>query len=316
MNKFKKVLSLVMVIALVSLLFTACSSGPDGEADSAAEIDPIIIYDGQFTEMKLMHLMAKMLIEEYTDITVEIRDEMAPPNAFDEMIRGNADIYNCYDGTLLTTNLHLDTTDIPEGTSLYDFVNEVAMERHQVRLLDKIGSENTYGVGVLSTTAEEYGLKTISDLAEVSDQFVFGAEHGFYTEEGSMKYNPFVEFYGLNFKDNKPIDISLRYSAIESGNIDATIVYTTDGMNKKVGLFVLEDDKNFFPEYNTALLVRDDLFERYSEVAPDLEEILNKLGGQFTNEIMTDLTYAVDVDGRTEEEVAREFLVEIGLISE
>ena len=78
----------------------------------------------------------------------------------------------------------------------------------------------------------------------------------------------------------------------------------------------MEDDQKFFPEYNIALLVREDLFERYSEVAPNLEVVLNKLGGQFTNEIMTDLTYAVDVDGKSEEEVARSFLIEKALISE
>jgi osmoprotectant transport system substrate-binding protein len=118
----------------------------------------------------------------------------------------------------------------------------------------------------------------------------------------------------LDFKEAKAIEMALKYSAMESKNIDVTIVYSTDGMNKKVGLKVLEDDQRFFPEYNDALLVRDDLFERYKETAPNLEEVLNMLAGQFTNESMTDLTYQVDVDGRTPEEVAKDFLTEKGLI--
>lgn len=309
MKKSNKVLSLVMVLALV-LSFTACGSKDDGVGE------PLVIYDGQFTEMKLVHRMAKMLVEDHTDLTVEIKDEMSPVNSFQQLVDGKADMMNSYDGTLLTTFLHLDTPDIPDGTSLYDFANDKAMERHEIRLLDKFGSENTYGIGVLTETAEKYNLKTISDLAEIADEIVFGAGHDFYTEEGSMKYTPFIEFYGLNFKDNKPIDINLKYSAIESGNIQATTVYTTDGMNKKINLFILEDDQKFFPEYNTALLVRNAIFEEYSELAPNLEEVLNKLGGQFTNEIMTDLTYEVDVEGRDEDEVVREFLIEKGLISE
>lgn len=307
MYRGKKVLSVVVILVLV-LSFTACSSGKD-IADQ-----PIVIYDGQFTEMKLMHLMAKMLVEDHTDVNVEIKDEMAPVNSFEQLVDGKADMMNSYDGTLLTTFLNLDTPDVPEGSSLYDFVNEEAMDRHRITLLDKIGSENTYAIGVLAETAEKYNLETISDLAEVSNEIVFGAEHDFYTEAGSMKYTPFVEFYEMDFEDNRPIDINLKYSAIESGNIDATTAYTTDGMNKKVGLVILEDDQDFFPEYNTALLVREDIFERYSKVAPNLEEVLNKLGGQFDNEIMTDLTYEVDVEGRTEEEVARDFLIEKGLI--
>lgn len=308
MKKMKKGLGLILVL-LLAITFTACSSGSDGGED------PIIIYDGQFSEMKLMHQMAKMLVEDHTDVKVEIRDEMAPVNSFNQLVDGKADLMNTYDGTLLTTYLKLDTTDVPEGMSIYEYADKVAREEEGVQLMDKIGSENTYAIGVLPETIEKYNLKTISDLAAVADQLTFGAEHDFYTEAGSMKYTPFTEFYGLNFKENKPIDIALKYSAIETGNIDVTIVYTTDGMNKKVGLVILEDDQKFFPEYNDALLVRTDLFDRYRDVAPDLEEVLNKLGGQFTDEVMTDLTYEVDVEGRTAEDVAHEFLLEKGLIS-
>ena len=109
--------------------------------------------------------------------------------------------------------------------------------------------------------------------------------------------------------------MALKYSAVESGHVHVTVVYSTDGMNKKIGLKVLEDDRDFFAEYNDALLVRDDLFERYEELAPDLEEVLNRLAGRFTNESMTDLTYEVDVEGRSPEEVARQFLEDQGLIS-
>ena len=63
-----------------------------------------------------------------------------------------------------------------------------------------------------------------------------------------------------------------------------------------------------------ALLVRDGLYDEMSETAPNLREVLNQLAGTLTNETMTDLTYTVDVEGRTVEEVAREFLTESGLI--
>ncbi len=93
-----------------------------------------------------------------------------------------------------------------------------------------------------------------------------------------------------------------------------TEVYTTDGMNRKMNLRILEDDRSFFPEYNGALLVRDNVFEQFRGSAPDLENVLNLLGGAFTNESMTDLTYAVDVEGRSLDEVAHGFLVDNGLL--
>ena len=130
-----------------------------------------------------------------------------------------------------------------------------------------------------------------------------------------MKYTPFVEFYGLSFKAANPVDINFKYTAIANGNIQVTEVYTTDGLNRKADLKILEDDRSFFPEYNGAYLVRADMFEKFADEAPNLKDVLNMLGDAFTNETMTDLTYQVDVEGRTIEEVATEFLRQQGMIT-
>ena len=126
-----------------------------------------------------------------------------------------------------------------------------------------------------------------------------------------MKYGPFCDFYGLNFKEHIAIDNSLKYSAVENGNFDVMVVYATDGLNRKVGLKILEDDKNFFPDYNGAFLVRQDILDTY----PDLEEILGQLGGNISTEEMAEMTYQVDVMGRTVDDVAQEFLVSKGLLA-
>lgn len=310
MRKMKKYLSIILSIVLMLVVVSACN-GNKGDADST-----IVIFDGEFSESKIIHQMVKMLVEDHTDATVDIRDEMSPVNSYRNLASGDCDIMNSYDGTLLTTYLKKDVPDVPADQTLYEYANEVAMEQDGTRLLKKMGHENTYAVGVTDQLAEDYDLDTISDLVPFASELVFGAEHEFFSEEGSMKYNPFVDFYNLEFEESKAIEMSLKYSAVENGNIDVTIVYSTDGMNKKVGLKVLEDDKDFFAEYNCALLVRDDLFERFEEIAPDLEQVLNMLSGQFTNEIMTDLTYEVDVNGATPEEVARDYLLEHDLIEE
>ena len=125
-----------------------------------------------------------------------------------------------------------------------------------------------------------------------------------------MKYYPFVEFYGLAFKDALSVDLGLKYTAVESGNFDVTVVYATDGLNRKANLKILEDDKSFFPDYNGAFLVREDILEQY----PELEGILNQLAGKIPTEQMAELTYQVDVVGRTVDDVAREFLVSLGLL--
>lgn len=330
---------LASVLAMVMLLtLAACGGGSGGTGSStgsgtgggsgsasgsgstgggAAQSDTLIIYDGQFSEMRIIHRMVKLLVEEKTDAKVDIRDEMAPPASYDQVKSGNADLMNSYDGTLLTTFLHLDPADVPDDMTLYDFANQEA-ESEGVELLGKLGLNNTYAIGVPQSVADEYNLETISDLAAVSDQLIFAAEHDFFTEEGSAKYGPMCEFYGLNFKEGRQIDLALKYSAVNNGDVDVTMVYATDGLNKEAGLKILKDDKSFFPEYNGALLVRSDIFERFADAAPNLAEVLDELTGLFTDEIMVDLTYSTDVgEGgvmKTPDEAAKDFLVEKGLI--
>ncbi|MEG1594743.1 MAG: ABC transporter permease/substrate-binding protein, partial [Oscillibacter sp.] len=198
----------------------------------------LMLYDGDYSETQLMHHMIKLLVEDQTDLTVTIQDQMSQVNNFKALIgdRHSCDLMISYDGTLLTTFLKLDPEDVPEGLSIYDYANQVAQERYDIRLLDQLGFDNTYAIAVPQSVAETYGLETISDLAPVADQLTFGAEQEFFTLEGSMKYRPFTEFYGLQFKDSLSLENSLKYAAIENGSFDVTVVYATDGMNRKVGL--------------------------------------------------------------------------------
>lgn len=274
----------------------------------------LMLYDGDYSETQLMHHMVKMLVEDQTDLDVTIQDQMSQVNNFNAL-KGDGhtcDLMVSYDGTLLTTFFHQDITDVPEGMSIYDYVNQVAAQDYEMRLLDKLGFDNTYAVAVPQAIAEKYNLATVSDLIPVANKLAFGAEQAFFTLEGSMKYYPFVEFYGLKFKDEIPVDQGLKYTAIENGSFDVTVVYATDGLNRKVGLKVLEDDQGFFPDYNGAFLVREDVLQKY----PELESILNQLAGAISTEQMAELTYQVDVVGRLVDDVAREFLSSINLLKD
>ena len=302
-----------MWIPVAAILLAFCLLLPYGRGSSG----DLMLYDGDYSETQLMHHMVKMLVEDQTDLTVTIQDQMSQVNNFNAL---NGDSHTCdlmisYDGTLLTTFLQLDTADVPEGTSIYDYANQVAGERHDIRLLEKLGFDNTYAIAVPQAVADQYGLETVSDLIPVADHLVFGAEHEFFTQEGSMKFGPFTAFYGLNFKDVVSVDVSLKYAAAEKGSFDVTEVYATDGLNRKANLKVLEDDLSFFPDYNGALLVRVDTFERFADTAPNLEEVLNLLADQISNDDMVEMTYQVDVLGRTVDDVAHEFLVSRGLLA-
>lgn len=269
------------------------------------------LYDGDYSETQLMHHMVKMLVEEQTGLSVNIGDQMSQVNNFKAMVGSNhtCDLMISYDGTLLTTFFGQDVDDVPAGMSIYEYVNQVSRQDYGMTLLDQLGFDNTYAIGVPQALAEEYGLNCISDLIPIAGQLTFGAEQEFFTLEGSMKYGPFTEAYGLHFKEAKPVDMGLKYAAIENGSFDVSVVYATDGLNRKVGLKILEDDKGFFPDYNGAFFVREDVLEQY----PELEGILNRLSGKIPTEQMAELTYQVDVLGRDVDEVAREFLDSLNL---
>ena len=297
-----------MWIPVAAILLAFCLLLPYGRSSSG----DLMLYDGDYSETQLMHHMVKMLVEDQTDLTVTIQDQMSQVNNFNSL---NGDSHTCdlmisYDGTLLTTFFHQDVTDVPEGMSIYDYVNQVAQEEYGMRLLEKLGFDNTYAIAVPQAIADQYGLETISDLIPVADQLTFGAEQGFFTLEGSMKYGPFTEFYGLNFRNAISVDLGLKYTAVENGSFDVTVVYATDGLNRKAGLKILEDDQSFFPDYNGAFLVREDVLEQY----PELEGILNQLAGRIPTEQMAELTYQVDVVGRSVDDVARDFLMSQGLL--
>ncbi len=298
-----------MWVPVAALLLAFCLLLPYGRGSTG----DLMLYDGDYSETQLMHHMVKMLVEDRTDLTVTIRDQMTQVNNFKSMTGSDptCDLMISYDGTLLTTFFHEDVDAVPEGMSIYDYVSQKADKDYRMELLEQLGFDNTYAVAVPQSVAEQYGLETVSDLIPVADQLVFGAEQGFFTLEGSMKYGPFTEFYGLNFQGHVPVDQGLKYTAIENGTFDVTVVYATDGLNRKTGLKILEDDKSFFPDYNGAFLVRRDVLEDH----PELADILNQLAGKIPTEQMAELTYQVDVMGRTVDEVAREFLASLGLLN-
>ena len=107
--------------------------------------DGLLLYEGQYSEIKLVNSMIKQLVEDRHDLTVTIQDEMTAVNNFNAMVGDGhtCDLMYTWDGTLLTTIMGLDTTDIPDGQTLYDFVNEKMNDEYDMHMLGKIGVNNT-----------------------------------------------------------------------------------------------------------------------------------------------------------------------------
>lgn len=124
-------------------------------------------------------------------------------------------------------------------------------------------------------------------------------------------YPGLTECYGFKFRrEPMQMDPGLMYKAVADGVVDVICAFATDGRIPAYDLFVLKDDKAFFPPYHAAPLVRDKTLKEH----PELAGILNRLAGKISNETMQKLNYKVDGKGRKPADVAREFLVSEELI--
>lgn len=119
------------------------------------------------------------------------------------------------------------------------------------------------------------------------------------------------EHYGFSFpSEPKQMDPGLMYRAIADKAVDVIDGFATDGRIPAYNLKVLTDDKEFFPPYYAAPVIRADTLAKH----PELEALLQSLGGRISDATMQALNYEADENGRKAAAIAREFLVEQGLI--
>lgn len=297
--KIKKLAVMLCTLTSFALLLAACG----GTNESSGK--EITISSKNFTENVLLAHMMADLIEANTDIKVNRKMNLGGSNVVWQALQNDEiQLYPDYTGTIVA-NYYLEKTGNSEET--LQKAKELVKE-DGLALMEPIGINNTYTLAVTQATADEFNLKTFSDLAKVSQDMVLGVEFEFLDRDDG--YPGLQKLYNMNFKDAKGMDHGIMYQAIEDGETDVTNAYATDAQIKVHNLVILEDDKEFFPPYDGVALIRQDTLDQY----PELEEVLNLLAGQITNEEMQGLNAKVDVDGLKEEDVAHDFLVEKGLI--
>lgn len=290
----------IATIIVIGLLFLS-------EIDfSKKSEDSIRVGSKDFTEQEILCYMTSHAIENNTDINVETECNLGGAQVvFSALTNDNIDLYIDYAGTDYTDILnHKPISDVDK---VYKTIKKEMKQKYNIEVLDQMAFNNTYALAVTKETAEQYNLKTISDLTRVSNELTIAPTLEFINREDGLP--GLKKAYGLEFKDTIGIDGSPRYTALQNNNAQVIDAFTTDGLLRKFNLVVLEDDKNFFPPYNAIPLVRGDTLKEY----PEIEDILNKLGTYLTDEVMQDLNYQVDELGNSPEQVAINYLNMIDL---
>jgi osmoprotectant transport system substrate-binding protein len=218
--------------------------------------------------------------------------------------------YPEYTSTALTSFFDVPAGDVPADPQQAFEESQDDFEKLGLVAYPPTPFSSANAVGLLTETADELGISTISDLEGKSqDLTLYGSP------ECRQRVDCLVgleDNYGLTFKEFVPVDIALRYEVLDKGDADLSILFTTDAQ-----LFVsddyvtLEDDKDVLPAGNVLFVARQ---ETVDEAGPDFGDTVERVQENLTLEVMQELNARVDVDRETPEDVARQYLKEFGYV--
>ncbi|MFQ5803742.1 MAG: glycine betaine ABC transporter substrate-binding protein [Candidatus Methylomirabilales bacterium] len=280
-----------LIILLMALFFL-------GARVFAATDQAVVVGSKHFNES---YILAEILAQLLEDRGIQVERKFGLGGTlvcFEALKNGNIDIYPEYSGTLAEAILKL-----PRRVS-YAELRSILKQRFDMDLFDSFGFNNTYAIALSRSLAQERGLKKIGDLAKFPD-LRFGFSYEFLNRHDG--WPGLARTYDLAVR---PVGIEhgLAYQAIRESKLDVTDVYITDGDIEKFDLFLLEDDRKYFPQYLAAPLVRAELDGR-------IRKILDDLAGTITDDQMRGLNAMVVLERKSFAQVAHQFLNKAGLLT-
>ena len=275
----------------------------------ASSSTTIIVGSKNFLENRLLAEMFAQLIEAQSTLTVERRLGLAGTQiCFQALTSGGIDLYPEYTGTGLVTILGEPAMRDP--TAVLNRVRSEFRKKWNVWWLAPLGFDNSYALALRQDRAQALNIRTITDLVGIAPQLKAALGYEFIQRADGLP--GLKKMYGLQFRDVVGMQQSLKYQATENGDVDVLDVYTTDGRLAMYDFRVLEDDRQFFPPYDAAALVRGETLEQH----PELASILSLLTNALTSERMRALNLRIQEQGEAIPRVAHEALRSLNLVQE
>ncbi len=279
-----------------------------GMVTTAAWPDTLRVGGKNFTEQLIIAEMTKQVLES-KGYTIDKKDGMGTKIVRAALENDEIDMYWEYTGTSLIT-----FNKVTERLSPADTYARVKELDGMIGLiwLAPSSANNTYAFVVRPDNPKTVGLETISDLATAYNDgkaLLMGT-----TAEFPKRPDGLVglqETYGFEVaRENlRPMDLGLAYTALANGDLDTIAAQATDGQISALGLKTLEDDKGFFPNYALTPVVRKEVLDAH----PDLKDTLEAISAKLDDATMQRLNSKVDVEKKTIESVATEYLKSIGM---
>lgn len=278
---------------------------------TATQKDVLTIGTTEYIEERIVSELYAQIIEDRTDVTIKRNNAMGGTLVVWEALRNNeVHISPNYTGTYYATVLGLEIYKGMEKQETYDAVVE-AFADYNLGSAGMLGPNNQYVFAVKPELAEQYNLKTVSDLAKIASNLTVGCSQSFYARTSDGLF-PVCEEYGMEFQNALTFGAAPMYIALMNDEVDVIVTYRTDGLLQKYDLVFLEDDHNFFPPYVLFAVVSEQVVNQYPEVIAALRE----LEMQVTDEDMRAMNYRGAEEGVSPREIAHDFLVQKGLLKE
>jgi osmoprotectant transport system substrate-binding protein len=289
----------VSVIAVLVLLVPSCAPSHPNR---------IVVGSKNFTESFLLGEIVAQQIEAHTNLKVERRFYLAGTYICQQAIlAGRIDLYPEYTGTALTAILKQSASGAKDD--VYQRVKSEYERRFGLTLGPAFGFNDTFAMEIRGEDARRLNIRTLSQATAFTPKWRAG--FGYEFMERPDGYRGLAAAYGLHFAEPPRImDLGLLARALKDHQIDLAAGNTTDGLIPALDLFVLEDDRHYFPPYEAVPVLRIQTMQQHPEVA----QTLTALSGKISDEEMQRLNFAVDGQHRDATEVVHEFLRSKGLV--
>jgi glycine betaine/choline ABC-type transport system substrate-binding protein len=311
-----------LLAALVLALSVAACGDDDDEGDGDDATDALIeenpdnsgvqitVGSKNFNEQFILgEVYAQALEAAGYDVSKDLNlgSEVIAKKALEQ---GEIDAYPEYTSTVLSSLYQVPVENVPDDAQQAFEDAQAELEADGLVAYPPTPFESANAVGLLTETAEELGVSTVSDLEGQSQNLdLYGSP------ECRQRADCLVgleDDYGLEFKSFTPVDIGLRYEVLDKGDADLSILFTTDA-----NLFVsdkytiLEDDQGVLPAGNVLFVATEEIVD---EAGPDFGETVEAVQENLTLEVMQELNARVEVDRQKPEDAARQYLEEFGYI--
>jgi osmoprotectant transport system substrate-binding protein len=299
---------LAATIAALALVATACGNGDGngngGDDDAAAEIPDgptIVVSSFNFPESEILGEIYAQALENAgypVDRTLNLG---ARELIYPDLIDGDISLVPEYLGSALVVWFEQDPpSDVDSGLSSL----REAFDAEGVSVLEPAPAENNQAFVVTSAFAEENGLSSLGDLADVGDITFAGPPE---CEGRDTCYQGLIDTYGLDNVSFESIqEGAARLAAVEAGDVEMILLFSTDAPLAGDDLVVLEETEGMLPPENITPVVRTDVVDAYGD---DLTGLLDDVTAAITTDGLQQMN-AEASEGRSAAEIASDWLEE------